>query len=974
MRRLSPRRKVSNNDERPPPLCSPRHGIARSCSLRSQLCSSSRAWGLGWRPSLIEALKQIASKLKIPETLWNFSLNPCTQWIKINESFFNHHVYCQEITTTATNATTNTTWHVVSIEIKAADLAGVLPEEFGKLSYLSFLDLSRNYISGSIPAANWTSLPLKNINVLANRISGTIPEEIGNIKTLESLFLESNMMQGPLPRSLGSLSNLKRLLLSCNNFSGELPETLGNLKNLTDIRLDGTEISGKIPSFIGNWTQLQRLDMQGTSLEGPFPPEFSSFQAIMELRVSDLKNTGGSFPPLEKLISLKELVLRNCSISGSIPGYIGLFTQLQILDLSFNNLTGEIPKSFENLGRLTTMYLTSNKLTGSIPEWIKSTRKNMDISYNTFTDLSSAPPNCEQESRNYVASFSSTTSDSIASCLKKDLPCDGTPKNYNLFINCGGESVIVDGNEYERDTSLEGKSKYFLSSSRKWAYSSTGYFIWAPDAPFVEENASLFTMPNTELYKTARLNPLSLKYYGLCLQPGNYTVKLHFAEIVFTPPPTFGSLGRRVFDVSIQGKQVLRDFNIVAAANGTGKGVIRNFTALVEVGTLEIHFVWSGKGTNSIPDRSLYGPLISAISTNKLSIGATVGIVVASTVLVMLMIFGLVWFYLRRKAIENNELRGLELPTGSFSLRQIKAATRNFDPENKIGEGGFGPVYKGILPDGSMIAVKQLSSKSKQGNREFVTEIGMISALQHPNLVNFLGAALKEIRLRLNLDWQTRRKICIGIARGLAYLHEESRLKIVHRDIKTTNVLLDKDLNAKISDFGLAKLDEEENTHITDVYSFGVVALEIVSGKSNAKYLPKDDYIYLLDWACVLQEKGTLLDLVDPALGTNFSIEEAQQMLNLGLLCTNQSPTLRPAMSTVVSMLEGHTPVPVPTMKVNRTESMELRFRAIETPSRDGDSQAVSMGAHMANSSFSIQSSKEDLFRSTTSRLLDDFG
>ncbi|CAA7402423.1 unnamed protein product [Spirodela intermedia] len=365
-------------------------------------------------------------------------------------------------------------------------------------------------------------------------------------------------------------------------------------------------------------------------------------------------------------------------------------------------------------------------------------------------------------------------------------------------------------------------------------------------------------------------------------------------------------------------------------------------------------------------------------------------------------------------------ISGLELPTGSFSLRQIKAATGNFDPENKIGEGGFGPVYKGVLPDGSMIAVKQLSSKSKQGNREFVTEIGMISALQHPNLVKLFGCCIEGNQLlliyeymennslaralfgpeglRLNLDWQTRRKICIGIARGLAYLHEESRLKIVHRDIKTTNVLLDKDLNAKISDFGLAKLDEEENTHIStriagtmgymapeyamrgyltykaDVYSFGVVALEIVSGKSNAKFLPKDDYIYLLDWACVLQEKGTLLELVDPALGTNFSIEEAQQMLNLALLCTNQSPTLRPAMSTVVAMLEGHTPVRVPTMKINRTDSMELRFRTMETLSRDDDRQAVSTDAPVADSSFSIQSSKEDDYpRSTTSRLLDDY-
>uniref|UniRef100_A0A6N2LJH0 Protein kinase domain-containing protein n=1 Tax=Salix viminalis TaxID=40686 RepID=A0A6N2LJH0_SALVM len=139
-----------------------------------------------------------------------------------------------------------------------------------------------------------------------------------------------------------------------------------------------------------------------------------------------------------------------------------------------------------------------------------------------------------------------------------------------------------------------------------------------------------------------------------------------------------------------------------------------------------------------------------------------------------------------------DDLKGLDLKTGSLTLKQIKVATNNFDPANKIGEAGFGLVYKG---HGTIIAVKQLSSKSKQGNREFVNEIGMISSLQHPHL-SFTDVALKAINYcwctspeeyRLNLDWATRQKICVGIARGLAYLHEESRLKIVHRDIKATN-------------------------------------------------------------------------------------------------------------------------------------------------------------------------------------------
>ncbi|XVE53069.1 hypothetical protein DITRI_Ditri02bG0174800 [Diplodiscus trichospermus] len=311
------------------------------------------------------------------------------------------------------------------------------------------------------------------------------------------------------------------------------------------------------------------------------------------------------------------------------------------------------------------------------------------------------------------------------------------------------------------------------------------------------------------------------------------------------------------------------------------------------------------------------------------------------------------------------DLKGIELQTTSFTLRQIKAATNNFDSANKIGEGGFGPVYKGILADGTAIAVKQLSAKSKQGNREFVTEIGMISALRHPHLVKLYGCCIEGDQLlliyeylennslaRALFDWPTRQKICIGIARGLAFLHEESRLKVVHRDIKATNVLLDKNLNPKISDFGLAKLDEEDNTHIStriagtygymapeyamhghlsdkaDVYSFGIVALEIVSGRSNTKQRAKEESISLnglqftgytdvssryygkwSSYAHILKEKGSLLDFVYPRIGSNCNKEEVMLMINVALLCTNPTAAARPSMSSVVSMLEGRSPV-----------------------------------------------------------------
>ncbi|KAI5411530.1 hypothetical protein KIW84_056557 [Lathyrus oleraceus] len=471
-------------------------------------------------------------------------------------------------------------------------------------------------------------------------------------------------------------------------------------------------------------------------------------------------------------------------------------------------------------------------------------------------------------------------------------------------------------------------------------------------------------MVDSELYMKARVSPISLTYYGFCLANGNYTVNLHFAEIMFTDGQTYGSLGRRVFDIYLQGKSVQKDFNIAKEARGVGKKIIKQFNdVVVTSNTLEIRLYWAGKGTQYLPNKSVYGPLISAISVKSdspprsISAGAVVGIVVAATIIIIL-VFGILWWKgcFGKKNSLAKELKSLDLQTSLFTLRQIKSATNNFDISNKIGEGGFGPVYKGSLPNGTMIAVKQLSSKSKQGNREFLNEIGMISALQHPYLVKLHGCCVEGDQLlliyeylennslaralfgpeehQIKLDWSTRKKICVGIARGLAYLHEESRLKVVHRDIKATNVLLDKDLKPKISDFGLAKLDEEDNTHIStriagtygymapeyalhgyltdkaDVYSFGVVALEIVSGRSNTLYRSKEEAFYLLDWAHLMKEKGDLMELVDRRLGSNLNKKEAMVVINVALLCTNVTSNLRPSMSSVVSMLKGRSAVP----------------------------------------------------------------
>ncbi|XP_074319264.1 putative LRR receptor-like serine/threonine-protein kinase At1g53440 isoform X1 [Silene latifolia] len=930
-----------------------------------------------------------------------------TKWTKISQKScsdggvtFNKTITNTTFSNVACDCSFNTSsiCHVTIIQLKGLNLSGVLPEEFGNLTQLNEIDLSRNFINGTIPKS-LARIPLVRLALMGNRNTGPIPDEIGQITTLQKLSVEDNQLAGPIPKSLGNLKNLETLVLAANFFNGTLPATLVNLRNLKELRLNGNAFTGKIPDFLGSLANLTTLDIQGTSMQGPIPSSLSTLTNLQILRISDLNAAGLTFPNLTVMTNLKELVLRNCSIAGRVPDYIGNLVNMKLLDLSYNQLSGPVPDSIQNMKSLAFLFLTNNSFSGQLPNWILNSKQKFDVSYNDFTGSSSS--SCQQSNINLVSSHSTSKTNSVDWCLMKDLPCVTKPQYHSLFINCGGSKMNFEGNEYEEDSTPGGPSTFFASGGEKWAYSSTGAFLYNDNANFLATETSNANV--TGIYQTARLAPLSLKYYGLCLLPGNYTVKLHFAEIMYSDDQTYSSLGRRLFDVSVQGEVKRKDFDIAETAGGAGKPYIMEFGNVdVNDSTLEIFLYWAGQGTTAIPVRGAYGPLLSGISVTPnfrinsgLSAGAIAGIVIASFV-VLVSVLAVLWLkgYLGGKDDENEEFR--KLGTGYFSLKQIKAATDNFSIRNKIGEGGFGPVYKGVLPDGKVIAVKQLSSKSKQGNREFVNEIGMISALQHPNLVKLHGCCIegKELLLvyeymennslaralfgseeqNLRMDWPTRRKICLGIARGLAYLHEESRLKIVHRDIKATNVLLDKDLNAKISDFGLAKLDEEENTHIStriagtigymapeyamrgyltdkaDVYSFGVVVLEIVSGTSNTSYRPKEEFVYLLDWAYVLQEQGSLLELVDPSLGQSCSKEEALTLLNLALLCTNPSPSLRPRMSSVVSMIDGKIPVQAPIVKrVGSEFNEELRRKTFERLSLESHT-TVSMRSNSSSS------------------------
>ncbi|KAM1350879.1 hypothetical protein ACFXTH_004707 [Malus domestica] len=888
----------------------------------------------------VEALREIAAQLNKKD--WNFS-DPCSNiptFSTPHTDQYNNTLFC--------NCSISVdVCHVESIFLTAQELDGVLPPSLAKLPYLKKVNLGQNYLSGPIPR-EWTSTKLEFLVLSVNNLSGPIPAYLGNMITLQALALESNLFSGIIPPELGKLVNMEILYLRANNLTGELPVALTNLTKLKVLWIGSNNFTGRIPDYFLSWKELQMLEMQGSGLEGPIPSSLSALKHMTYLCISDLSGVSADFPNLSNMTNMQTLMLRSCNIRGEIPQYISNMTSLQVLDLSFNRLTGNIPNLVNLLG-LATIYLTSNLLTG-LPDWIKNrdSRYIVDLSYNNFSE-NSIPTTC-RETFNVFKGFYRQSNSILSNCLS---PC--SKEYYSVHINCGGKQLTVGNIKYDGDEASGGGAK-FVHDTENWGFSSTGDFgLINYDQDYIAKNISVLKMNNSELYRTARISPLSLTYYARCLANGNYTVKLHFAEIVMRNNRSYYSVGRRIFDVYIQEKLVLKDFDIEKEAQGVDKEVIKVFNAVVNVATLEIRFYWAGKGTSNAPERGIYGSLISAISVesdfkppadSKTKIYIVV--VVVSALCLFFVTAAILWLRCckeRRTSTREQDLKGLDLQTGFFGFKQIKAATNNFDAANKLGEGGFGAVYKGELSDGTIIAVKQLSSKSKQGNQEFVNE--------NNSLAHSLFGPEESLK---KLDWNTRQKICVGIAKGLAFMHEESTLKIVHRDIKTTNILLDKDLNPKISDFGLAKLDEEEKTHIStrvagtigymapeyalwghltdkvDVYSFGVVALELISGKNNIKFRPYENYVCLLDWAFVLQQTGNLMELVDPTLGSDFNKEQAMRMIKVAILCTNPAPALRPTMSAVVSMLEGRAIV----HELNINPSIygdEMRFESLRDES-----------------------------------------
>ncbi|KAK8449635.1 hypothetical protein SEVIR_7G248700v4 [Setaria viridis] len=1014
---------------RPGPSSSCRHGSAALPTLLLLLlllAASAQAQQARTRTDPVEAdaLKGVFDK--IGREMWpswfSSSVDPCTGAATDDtDTDIDHNPNLNPAIKCNCKYQNNTVCHITKLKMYALDLVGPIPEELRNLTHLTNLNLMQNYLTGPIPSFLGELTALQYLSLAINALSGSVPKELGKLVNLVSLGISINNLNGSLPPELGNMVKLEQLYIDSSGLSGPLPPSFSKLTSLKILWASDNDFTGQIPDYIGSLSNLSDLRFQGNSFQGPLPTTLSNLVQLTSLRIGDIVNGSSSLAFISNMTSLNTLVLRNCRISDNLASVnFSQFAKLSLLDLSFNNITGLVPQALLNLNSLSFLFLGNNSLSGSLPSSIGTSLKNLDFSYNQLSGNfpSWVSPNLTLNlvANNFVVSNSnnSVLLPSGLECLQRDTPCFlGSPQRAPTW---GVSNVGRFMEAFERDYIIQSLNASYT------VYSSTRLFRNTPDS---------------ELFQKARMSPSSLRYFGIGLENGNYVVTLQFAEISFEDSRTWKSLGKRVFDIYIQGERKEQNFDIRKEARGSYAAVQKQYIIPVTRNFLEIHLFWAGKGTCCIPSQGHYGPLISALSVtpapnaarkrSKNKTGATVGAAVGAVVVGLIVLTGL---YVRRQKSRKLSLEQQDLYNTvgrpnlfTYSYGELKTASENFNSSNFLGEGGYGSVYKGKLSDGSVVAVKLLSETSRQGKKQFITEIETISQVQHRNLVKLYGCCLEGNNPllvyeyldngsldkalfgngRLNLDWPTRFEICLGIARGLAYLHEESSIRVVHRDIKASNVLLDANLNSKISDFGLAKLYDDKNTHIStkvagtfgylapeyamrghmsekvDVFAFGVVILETIAGRPNYDGRLGEDKAYLLEWVLLLwtllwaeptggaasrrqqlrqvrrlicwirwQEVWQLyeddhpLDVTDPRL-TEFNSEEVLRAIRVGLLCIQSSPRQRPPMSRVVSMLVGDIEVPEAVTKPSYV--IEWQSNAMGTSSSEPGAEAMSLSS-----------------------------
>ncbi|OVA01194.1 Protein kinase domain [Macleaya cordata] len=633
---------------------------------------------------------------------------------------------------------------------------------------------------------------------------------------------------------------------------------------------------------------------------GPDPCTWSGINCDISLRVTSInlssKSLSGSLPPdLNKLTHLKTLNFQKNKFSGPLPSFSHL-TNLQELFLDTNFFTSVPPSIFSGLTNLQILSLSDNE-----PRTL-----NLKLSYNNLTG---SLPN------------------SLAGSEIRNLWLNNQILGLSGQIDILRTMTKISQLRDNRLTGVVPPSLTLLSQLVNISLASNK--LQGPYPGF--KNGTVVNLGTTNNFCDIKPGPCNPQLTTLLNVAGDLEINLAKQQLSRTISPAIADIGslRNLF---------LNDNNLTGS-------IPDSLTHLIQ---LQIVVVSNNNLSGKIPEFSSKVNLKSSGNPLLISTTTTSGVVIPGD-------GGFDNGLGPSASVSAGETPELQL----FDFASIAIATNNFCLTNKLGQGGFGPVYKGKLQNGQEIAVKRLSKSSGQGIEEFKNEVILISKLQHRNLVKLLGCCIEgeenmllyeympnksldaflfESRNKAQLDWKKRFNIIEGIARGLLYLHRDSRLRVIHRDLKVSNILLDDDMNPKISDFGMARIFGGKQTiantnrvvgtfgymspeyimggtfwEKSDVFSFGVLILEIVSSRKNHRfYHPDEQPLNLLIHTWRLWNEGKWSEIVDKDLGDSYSPLEVKKCIHVGLLCVQKRAEDRPTMSAVDLMLSSETNRPHP--------------------------------------------------------------
>ncbi|TKY73348.1 LRR receptor serine/threonine-protein kinase [Spatholobus suberectus] len=871
------------------------------------------------------------------------------------------------------------------LDLSTNQLSGALWTGFSRLREFS---VSENFLTGAVPSQAFPiNCSLEKLDLSVNEFEGKAPKEVANCKNLLFLDLSSNKFTGDIPSEIGSISGLESLFLENNTFSRDIPETLLNLTNLFILDLSRNGFGEEVQKIFGKFKQLKFLLLHSNSYTGGL--NTSGIFTLTNLSRLDIScnNFSGPLPvEISQMSGLIFLTLTNNQFTGPIPSELGKLTRLVALEVAFNSFSGPIPPSLGNLSSLLWLTLSDNLLTGKIPPELGNCSSMLWLNLANNKLSGKFPSELTRIGRNARATFESNhksigpviAGNSECSSMKRWIPADYPPfsfvytiltrkncralwdrllKGYDIFPVCTSEPssrsshisgyVQLSGNQLSGEIPSEIRNMVNFSMLHLGDNKFTGKFL--PEMvglPLVVLNMTRNNFSGeipSDIGNMKCLQDLDLSWNNFS---GTFPISLaHLDElsrfnisynplISGTVPPaghllTFDKdsyLGNPLLDLP-------KFFNISDDRNRPLHKVLKNPTkwslvlalalAIMVVGLLFLVICFLVKSPKVEPGYLMKNKKKQAHDSG--SSGSSPWC--SDTVKI---------FHLNKTVLTHAD---------------ILEATSNFTEERVIGRGGYGTVYRGSFPDGREVAVKKLQREGIEGEKEFRAEMKVLSGhgfnWPHPNLVTLYGWCLYGSQKILvyeyigggsledlvtdtkRLTWRRRLEVATDVARGLVYLHHECYPSIVHRDVKASNVLLDKDGKAKVTDFGLARIVDVGDSHVStivagtvgyvapeygqtwqattkgDVYSFGVLVMELATGRRAVDGGEE----CLVEWTRRVmmgsgrQGLGQSVPVLLKGCGLVEGAKEMGELLQVGVKCTHDAPQARPNMKEVLAML-----------------------------------------------------------------------